>query len=432
MDMFGDSPSFDLFSRGRAAAKVGEKAEAIRLLERCLSMDPPFEERMEALYWLSEVTDDSRQKRQYLEEILANNLGDARARRKLAILDGKLKVDEIVDPDHIPAPLRGASQEEMARAFTCPRCGGRRVYAPDGQTLLCEYCDENEKVSAAPGREPDGDDFLLAMATAKAQRRPIEARSITCKGCGTLFLLPPEVITQTCPYCAAAYALEQVELRQLDAPDGIIPFKLDESAARSALKAWLQEKLPDEQWRVARGAAVYLPAWVFAMGGQIDWNGRIYRNKKWLPVSGSRVVGEDNIVVPASQRPGLDLEKFFGLFDLGGIQPFDLRYLANWMAETFQISAADASLNARSQAIERIRANVQGVEMTQDISDFKLRTSNMLVTGYRLVLLPVWLNTYVLDEETGPLTVLVNGQTGQVQGKLPAQGLSGWLKQLFG
>lgn len=428
--MFGNSPSFDLFSRGRAAAKAGEKEEAIRYLERCLHMDPPMEERMEVLYWLSEVTDDPKQKRLCLEEILANNLGDARARRKLAILDGKLKLEEIVDPDHIPAPTRGASQEEMARAFTCPKCGGRRVYAPDGQTLVCEYCEENEKVAGTPNQEPEGDDFLLAMATAKAHRSPIEARSITCKGCGSAFLLPPQVITQTCPYCGAAYAVEQVELRQLDAPDGIIPFVLDESAARSALKAWLQEQLPDERWRVARGSAVYLPAWVFALGGQVGWSGQIYRKKKWIPVSGSRVVGEENVVIPASKRPSLDLEQVFSCYDLEVVQPFDLRYLANWMAETFQISAADASLNARSQAIERIRAEIQTVEISQEVNNFQLRSSNMLVTGYRLVLLPVWLNTYVFNEESFP--VCVNGHSGQVLGKLPPKSISGWFKQMFG
>ena len=55
---------------------------------------------MEACYWLSEVSDDPTEKRSLLEEILANNFGDARARRKLAILDGKIKPEEIVDPDN--------------------------------------------------------------------------------------------------------------------------------------------------------------------------------------------------------------------------------------------------------------------------------------------------------------------------------------------
>ena len=30
-----------------------------------------------------------------------------------------------------------------------------------------------------------------------------------------------------------------------------------------ALQAWLSEQLPGEQWRIGRGSAVYLPAWLF-------------------------------------------------------------------------------------------------------------------------------------------------------------------------
>ena len=145
--MFDDTISFDLLSRGRAAAKSGEKAEAVRYLERCLAQDAASDVRMEALYWLSEASDDLKVKRDCLEEILANNLGDARARRKLALLDGKLKVEEIVDPDHIPAPPMRSAPEAVAQAFICPKCGGRRVFAPDGQTLVCEYCEQQEKVS---------------------------------------------------------------------------------------------------------------------------------------------------------------------------------------------------------------------------------------------------------------------------------------------
>ena len=61
----------------------------------------------QANYYLSQVEDDPRQKRQFLEETLAIDMGHAAARRALAILDGKLNPDEIVNPDAIPAPIGG-------------------------------------------------------------------------------------------------------------------------------------------------------------------------------------------------------------------------------------------------------------------------------------------------------------------------------------
>ena len=184
------SATYDLLIRGRAAAKAGEKAEARRYLERLFHLDPPTDERLEALYWLSEVSDDPKEQRDCLEEILANNLGDARARRKLAILDGKLRSEEIVDPDRAaPQAPSGDPKDVSARAFTCPTCGGRMTYAPDGQSLVCEYCAGRERIATA-GQSSE-EDFLIAMVTAKAHHRPVSMQALICSGCGAAFVLPP-------------------------------------------------------------------------------------------------------------------------------------------------------------------------------------------------------------------------------------------------
>jgi predicted RNA-binding Zn-ribbon protein involved in translation (DUF1610 family) len=433
--MPGRSHTYDLFIRGRAAAKSGEKAEARRYLERVLNLFPPEEERMEALYWLSEVSEDPNEQRGYLEEILANNLGDARARRKLAILDGKLKQDEIVDPDRMPAPS-GASAAEVGkggvRAFNCPKCGARMVYAPNGMTLACEHCQTSEEIQTRPSGG-EADNFIVAMATAKAQRRPVQTRAIACRGCGSNFILPAHIITQTCPYCATPYALEQIEMRQLDAPDGILPFTIAERRAKLALRAWFQQHdlLQPQPPKVARGLGIYLPAWLFDVGGQIDWTGLIYREKRTVPVSGARVVGEYGLVVPATKRLGPELRPAFWQFDLSVIQPFDLRFLADWMAETFTITAADAALEARKQAQEKLKCEIQAAELDQVVQNFNMRTANMLVESYRLVLLPVWLTSYTLGADPQRYELLINGQTAEVLGQKPERGLAGWVKNLL-
>jgi predicted RNA-binding Zn-ribbon protein involved in translation (DUF1610 family) len=427
--MVGRSPTYDLLSRGRAAAKAGDRREAKRYLERALNLFPPEDERLEALYWLSEVSDDPKVQRECLEEILASNLGDARARRKLAILDGKLKPEEIVDPDHIPAPV-GGDLVGRAHAFTCPKCGGQMVYAPDGRTLVCEYCEAQEQIKARH-ESIEGDDFIVALATAKAQRKPISSRSVDCRGCGATFLLSPQAITHRCPYCGSAYALEQVEVRELDAPDGIIPFTISENRARAALRIWFHENPFDRQPRVARGIGVYLPAWLFDVGGQVNWTGSVYRNKQLVPLSGSRVVGEYNVLVPASRRLCAELRDVFGQFDLSVIQPFDVRYLASWMAENFSVTAADAALDARRIVQEKLRREIQANdELNQSIQDFSLRTANMLVESYRLVLLPVWLTSYTLVEGGPRYDVLINGQTAEVLGLKPRKGFSALIKEV--
>lgn len=421
-----NSSAFDLLSRGRAAAKSGEMAEARRYLEWALRMDPSPEERQEALYWLSEASDDPREKRSLLEEILANNLGDARARRKLAILDGKLKPADIVDPDRLQPQAPGAPRDAAAQSFTCPRCGGRMSYTPDGSALTCEYCEATGRLGGAQAA-PEGD-FLVAMATARGHRRPVTLHQITCHGCGCPILLPAEAISRTCPYCATPYAIDEAEELSLDSPDALLPFTVTAGQAYDALREWLQDASLEGRVRVARPQGIYLPAWIFDLGGQITWSGRIYKNKRWLPVSGARVVSRGGLLVPATRRLPDDLQKAFYSFDLSGLRPYEPGYLADWLAETFSVPAGDASLDARSAALEIERGEVRLVEM-ENVEDLKIDSHGMLVEGYRLALLPFWIGYYLVEDQR--FDAVINGCSGRVFAQRPDSGLSGWLKNLF-
>ncbi|HEX9387310.1 MAG TPA: hypothetical protein VF918_13385, partial [Anaerolineales bacterium] len=141
--MFSDYGK-ELLRSGIIDAKTGNRESASRYLDRAIYISNDHDVLAEAWFWMSEVVDDKLEKRRALENCLANDLRHARARRSLAILDGKLKAGEIINPDKLPlAPesLHAAN----AKRFMCPKCGGRMGFAPDGQSLLCEYCSRNQK-----------------------------------------------------------------------------------------------------------------------------------------------------------------------------------------------------------------------------------------------------------------------------------------------
>ncbi len=144
----------DLLVRGAAAARAKEFAEARRYLEWALRMEPTTGQRVEIFYWLSESTADPAEKRRLVEEALAYNPGDMRLRRSLALLNGELKPAELVDPDRIAAPTPGESAPFDARRFTCPQCGGRMTYTPDGQSLTCEYCEARQRLVPGSEKQP--------------------------------------------------------------------------------------------------------------------------------------------------------------------------------------------------------------------------------------------------------------------------------------
>src|SRR5512142_1758036 len=128
--MIGHEESFvrdysrELLRKGILEAKAGDRETARRYLDRALYMSSDHAVMAEAWYWMSRVTSDPPAKRSALENCLALDLQHARARRDLAVLDGKLKPDEIVNPD-AALPTPGAAREVDAQRFMCPKCGGR-------------------------------------------------------------------------------------------------------------------------------------------------------------------------------------------------------------------------------------------------------------------------------------------------------------------
>ena len=133
MDDYGK----ELLRTGIIEAKTGNRDSARRYLDRAIYMSSSFDVLAEAWFWMSEVVDDLAEKRKALENCLAHEMHHARARRSLAILDGKLKADEVVNPDRLPA-VTDETRTSDAQRFMCPKCGGRMSFSPDGQGLVCE------------------------------------------------------------------------------------------------------------------------------------------------------------------------------------------------------------------------------------------------------------------------------------------------------
>src|SRR5512136_897629 len=98
----------ELLVRGVAAAKTGQaqdKEEARFYLEWVLRIgDATLDQKTTAWLWLSQIEDDPRKKRDCLENVLAADPANGPARRGLAILDGRLKAEDVIDPNQPIAP----------------------------------------------------------------------------------------------------------------------------------------------------------------------------------------------------------------------------------------------------------------------------------------------------------------------------------------
>ncbi len=439
--MFSDY-SKELLRSGIIEAKAGHKEAARRYLDRAVYMSNDHDALAEAWFWMSQAVDGAAEKRKALENCLAHDLRHARARRALAILDGKLKADEIIDPDHLPSAPASLQQADAQR-FVCPKCSGRMIFAPDGQSLLCEYCSRNQKFSAAQPGSANEKDFIIAMATARGHGKPLNEQVFHCEGCGCEFILPPTQISSTCVYCGSAHVVNWESEEELLAPDGIIPHAFDQGRAVKRLIEWVEGNKIKPEKKVEAPRGVYLPLWTFDLGGEIKYTGEVYENEndpfgqrthrtQVKRVSDSYPVQINDLPIPAERKLSAVFLELIPTFELRAVKPYDPRYLANWPAEVYDIPMAEASLDARAQGLARYKNDLP--TLIEPVRLISASSANMTVDSFRLTLLPVWMTELPFDGRAH--LVLINGMNGTVKSDLPGRGnksggLMDWLGDLL-
>ena len=410
--------SKDLLRTGIIEAKTGNRDTAHRYLDRAIYMAGSHDVLAEAWFWMGEVTADPVEKRSALENCLSHDLRHARARRALAILDGKLKADEVINPDKLPAAPDGLRNADAQR-FMCPKCGGRMAFAPDGQTLVCDYCTRGQVFGTA--QNADEKDFIVAMATTRGHGKPLQEQVFHCNGCGAEFILPPKQISASCAYCDSPHVVSLEKTKDLLAPDGIIPHAFDQKRAVKLLIDWVEGNniKPEKQVELPRG--LYLPLWSFDVGGAIDYTYEIVESenelfgggrgqKKVTRFSDQYPVFVNDLPLPASKKPSAIFLKLIDSFDMKSIKPYDARFLANWPAEIYDVPMADASLDARSQTYKKYKRDLPSLINNSNI--VRTSSANLVIDSFKLNLLPVWMTELPFDGRSH--LVLINGQNGVV------------------
>jgi hypothetical protein len=434
-----------LLVRGTAAAKAGDTDEARFYLEWVLNhLEAEADQQATAWLWLSRIAADPASQRECLASVLAINSTHPEARRELAILEGRLQPEELIDHRVPVAPIEPEARPAPSevRRYVCPQCGGKMGFDAEQRALACSYC--GHRMSEAQAIL-DGDyvqdvqeqDFIITLATVKAHRWELaSARLLHCESCGADVALPPLRVSGACLFCGSTYVVATAERRELIQPGGVLLFQLDAGAAAQHVRRWLEAQRfrPDD---LDQGAAilpprgVYLPFWTFDTGGEVRWHGLVSKNDEWVPRSGNYLLGHDDLLVPASHSlPNAILSQLID-FDTSALVPYSTDLLADWAAEIYQIPVADASLAARQRALADAERHIKRRVLAEEyVRDLKISAVGSVIESYKLTLLPVWVSGYRYQGRD--YLAVVNGQTGRVAGEVPRTGLQKFLAGLLG
>jgi len=251
-----------------------------------------------------------------------------------------------------------------------------------------------------------------------------------------------EKVGARCSFCGSPELLDYEEIRSPIRPQGLLPFRVDETAVRTAVRAWWKKRwlAPGSLKRRARVdevAGMYLPYWSFDARAHADWradSGTYYyttrtvrgsdgktrtqrvRHTRWWPAHGSLSHFFDDELVPASRGAHGPPLRGIEPFPTGELVPYDTAYLSGFVVEHYQVVLLDAATEARARMEGDLRDRCARQVPGDTYRNLRVDATWEGET-FRHLLLPVWLLSY--DYGPRSFQLLVNGVTGRVSGEYP-------------
>lgn len=332
------------------------------------------------------------------------------------------------------------AQSTSAR-YRCTNCSAPVTWDPAKQAMACDYCGGTQTVEV-------GDAEIVEHAIEKALTAPGHTgldrpvRRIKCGNCHAVISFDPGVVAGKCAFCGAAAVTEIEGQSGVFTPESLLPFTVDRDTALQAYRKWLaglwfRPNDLKKRAQLQELAGVYLPFWTFDAHAESWWTAdagyyyyvtetyrdsqgrrqtRQVRRTRWERASGRHRGDYDDVLVYASRGLPEDLCRAIEPFHTRELRPWDGRYLAGFGAEEYAIDAVEGWRRGQQRMQERETRACAALVPGDTYRNLRVRTEFSNAT-FKHVLLPVWIAAYLYKDKS--YRFLVNGQTGEVQGKAP-------------
>lgn len=276
--------------------------------------------------------------------------------------------------------------------------------------------------------------------------------NLRCQSCGAELVVAEELRTTVCPYCAAPSVVERPPSLDRPVPVFTLGFGLTQPAASERVKQWLRTRNPWSHSGLKRASVqevrgVYVPAYLYSARAVSVYSASIGENytetETYTTTENGKTVTRTRTVVKTEWRslrgehaeyvPDVLVTASRGLAneELEKLEPFDLRVLARyepalvagWVAEEPSLSREECLRQAREEALARVERRL-GAFMPGDSHRDLRHDTRLEAESLDVCLVPVWVLAARYAPDQPPLRVVVNGQSGEVYGKVPIS----WVK----
>ena len=318
--------------------------------------------------------------------------------------------------------------------YECPACGGAMEFNPKTQKLKCPFCDSEFDVKDYVANQNSGSSGEDAGNYETSSESSDEPMYIYCCGsCGGEILATESLGSMKCPFCSNNIVVNE-KFTGTFKPDFIIPFAHTREDAMKAYSGYVKSKklIPKvffDQNHIDEIKGVYVPFWLY--DGVETYSGDFNATKvrtwsdseyNYTETSHFRVRRQGhekfvNVPVDGSREMPDDLMESLEPFDTKAMVPFNMGYLAGFLANKYNVTAeqnhARAVQRMNASTTSDFRNTIKGYNTYHAVSE----NCTIGNESYKYVLYPV----YVLNTtwNGGNYLFAMNGQSGKFIGNLP-------------
>ncbi len=334
--------------------------------------------------------------------------------------------------------------ENLNQNYRCSNCGGELGWDAAAQKWKCRFCDAEftledlEKSGKTKLHEEDYEKGKSAVelgyqeATDDTAIDPADLLAYRCRYCGAEVITDKTTAATFCVYCNNPIVVEE-QLVKGFRPRFVIPFAQTKKEAMAKYLEFIKKPFTPDSFmteeHIEKVKGVYLPFWLYhaQVDGRIEMecekihthrlgNTETTDHEVYHVIRGGNASFE-KIPVDGSSRTDNALMDSIEPYDLNGLVPFEMPYLAGFMAERYD----ETDQTCYSRAKKRVEGTMEE-KLTGEGAFYhnkKITKKSIAITECHAeyALLPVWLLYTQYNGQT--YTFAMNGQTGVMRGNIP-------------
>ena len=280
----------------------------------------------------------------------------------------------------------------------------------------------------------------------------LDRQPVGCSNCQRSFLVNDSQINTLCPFCCKGRIEPQpLRLRPTE-PERLLPFKVKKSNLRRIYDefisgVWFRSPDCTSETLLERTKAVFWPLWMvdsdvegrWQMEAGFDyqvesskeyyqdgqWRSRsIIENRiNWEPRIGEMETHVDNVIVQALEEHQ-NRQEMTGGYNLKDAKDFHPDMLNSALIEAPDLPPKNAWVHAKPKINQRLSEVCTKAANAQHVRNFAIKADYQNL-NWTQFLLPMYLTNYK-DDDGEPQVLVINGQTGIINGPRLSSQKRGW------